>query len=91
MLAIPFDSHSGFYFPPAAGWSPSLSREGNVLRAPPLESFNILNFYKRIFCFPLVKPYVLHHLENPHRLTPTANNVCGLTAYHRHIYWLILY
>ena len=33
MLAIPFDSHSGFYFPPAAGWSPSLSREGNILEA----------------------------------------------------------
>ena len=71
--------------------SPFLSREGNVLRAPQLESFNILNFYKKIFCVPLVKPYVLHRLENPHRFTPTANNVCGLTAYHRHIYWLILY
>ena len=71
--------------------SPFLSREGNVLRAPQLESFTILNFYKRIFCFPLVKPYVLHRLENPHRFTLTANNVFGLTAYHRHIYWLILY
>ena len=27
---ILLDSHSGFYFPPATGWSPSLSREGNV-------------------------------------------------------------
>ena len=25
--------HTAFYFPPAAGWSPSLSREGNVLHA----------------------------------------------------------
>ena len=56
----------------------SYSREGNVLRAPPWENFNILNFYKRIFCCHLVKPYVLHRLENPHRFTPTANKVCGL-------------
>ena len=30
---IPLAQQRGFYFPPAAGWSPSLSREGNVLHA----------------------------------------------------------
>ena len=50
---IPSDSHSGFYFPPAAGWSHSLSREGNVSHAPQMESVSILVLCKkRTFHFP---------------------------------------
>ena len=30
---FPMLEHTAFYFPPAAGWSPSLSREENVLHA----------------------------------------------------------
>ena len=33
VTVIPILQHRGFYFPPAAGWSPSLSREGNVSHA----------------------------------------------------------
>ena len=41
---FPTFQHSGFYFPPAAGWSPSLSREGNVLH-----DFLFLAFYSYVF------------------------------------------
>ena len=50
-VCFPLFQQSGFYFPPAAGWSPFLSRTGNVLHAPQMESFCILAFYKKIFRF----------------------------------------
>ena len=43
---FPVSQHRGFYFPPAAGWSPSLSREGNVLHAFLFLAFVFLRFRK---------------------------------------------
>ena len=41
---FPVSQHRGFYFPPAAGWSPSLSREGNNLYSSYQLAFSFLTY-----------------------------------------------
>ena len=43
---FPILQHRGFYFPPAAGWSPSLSREEKVSHAFLFLDFLFLRFRK---------------------------------------------
>ena len=47
---FPTFQHSGFYFPPAEGWSPSLSREENVLHAFLRSNIQELTFHQTNCC-----------------------------------------
>ena len=89
---FPSFQHRGFYFPPAAGWSPFLSRTGNVLHAflCYIDRLEVCGwwadkerFYKKghrvtSVCFPVFKHRGIHYPTKFAGLPPERETFCML-------------